>query len=553
MLLELQIEHFALIESAHLEFREGLNVLTGETGAGKSIILDALGFLLGDPARDSLQSGERRARVTGRFVLSPEAREWLAAQGWDDEEEAIALREMSAGGRSLCRLNGRLCSLGQLKELGNLLLEIHGQHQSNRLLRPSRHLELLDRLCGQEHLSRLERFRELYRRRLEVLKSLEELGQAERERNRQLEWLRFEVQEIEEAALSVEEEQQLESRIRRLAASEELGLRARQALELLNGEGGAVDQLGQAHRQLLNLSRFDPEVPDFAGRCTVLESELQELSHSLDDYATGLAHDPIQLDQLQTRSEQIRSLQRKYGSDIAAVLSYGQEARRKLEDLENLESRRESLHGQQLELTRELETIAPLLGLQRRQQSRLLEAEVKAQLQDLNLASMRFLVEPSESELNPHGSDRLEFFLAPNPGTPPRPLTKIASGGELSRLMLAIISIFAKFEPLTTLIFDEIDAGLGGRAAEAVARKLGQLARQRQVLCVTHLAVIAAAADCHIAVTKVTDTQATRLQLVCLDSRQREQEIARMLSGDAGARASHELARELLENYRSPA
>lgn len=538
MLVQLEIENWHLIDSVQLEFREGLNVLTGETGAGKSIVLDALGFLLGDPARDAVS---KRARVTGRFMLSADAKKWLVEQGWDEDDEAIALREVSPGGRSLCRLNGALCSLAQLRELGNLMLEIHSQHQSNRLLRPSRHLELLDRLS--DHQPLLEAYRDLYRESQNTEKQLLELGQSERERNRQLEWLRFEVQEIEEAQLQPEEDGEIEANIRRLAASEELGQRARQAILHVDN---ALDGIGQAQKQLSALLRLDPTAP-FAEQAALCESQLGDLSHALNRYQDELQGEPEQLDQLQSRAELLRTLKRKYGSDVPAILAYGSDASQKLADLENAEEKLEHLQQRRQELASQLKDLAGRLTASRQKQARLLEKEVQLQLADLNLENMRFEVHQQPGELGPQGGDQLEFYLAPNPGTPPRPLAKIASGGELSRIMLAVIGIFAKFEPLTTLIFDEIDAGLGGRAAEAVARKLGLLARQRQVLCVTHLAVIAAAGDQHIRVSKESDSERTQLELAVLTGKTREAEIARMLSGDAGAASAQRLARELLK------
>lgn len=548
MLLELHIENFALIESVQLEFREGLNVLSGETGAGKSIVLDALGFLLGDAARDSLQKGDRRARVSGRFLLSAEAKQWLVAQGWDEDDQAVALRELSPGGRSSCRLNGQMCSLGQLRELGNLLLEIHSQHQSNRLLRPSRHLELLDRLAGPQLAATLDEYRRAYRERADVDKQIAELSQAERERARQLEWLRFEVQEIEEAGLKPGEDEELEASIRRLSAAEELGKRSSSALQSLDGESGCLDLLGQAGKQLTALARVDVSAEPLLETLAGAESLLNELSHALNRYADGLQFEPGELDTLQSRAESLRGLKRKYGSDLDAVLAYGKEAAEKLATLENAEQHMGELQTRSAQLVRQLTALADRLHELRGRQSKSLEAEVALQLADLNLAAMRFQVHAQRAELGPSGSDALEFYLAPNPGISPRPLAKIASGGELSRIMLAIIGIFAKFEPLTTLIFDEIDAGLGGRAAEAVARKLKHLATSRQVLCVTHLAVIAAAADQHIRVLKESEEDSTRLQLSVLTGKEREAEIARMLSGDAGAATSQRLARELLKN-----
>jgi len=546
VLVELQIEHFALIDSAHLEFREGFNVLTGETGAGKSIILDALGFLLGDPLGEGTRGG-KRVRVSGRFLLSPEARQWMAEQGWEAEEEALAVRELSPGGRSACRLNGRICTLSQLRELGHLLLEIHSQHQSNTLLRPSRHLELLDRLCGPAHGEKLESYRTTYRTYQQLEQQLQQLSQAERERNRQLEWLRHEVEEIREAELDPAEEQQLEADIRRLGAAQELGQRSAALIEQLDGEGGCLDRLGTAQKSLQALLRLDPSAQTFAEALEQSESLLGELIHQLHHYRERLQCEPDELDRMQRRSEQLRSLKRKYGPHVEAILDYYHEACRRLDELENAEERREQLQQQRQQVLLELEEQAARLHGLRSEQARRLEQEVAQQLADLNLAAMRFQVQLERVGLNPQGHTQLEFYLAPNPGTPPLPLARIASGGELSRIMLAIIGIFAKFEPLTTLIFDEIDAGLGGRAAEAVARKLDQLGRDRQVLCVTHLAVIAAAANHHILVSKSSDQEHTQLTLSTLQGKSRESEIARMLSGDSGAQSAQRLARELLK------
>jgi DNA repair protein RecN (Recombination protein N) len=548
VLLELEIEHFALIESARLLFGEGLNVLSGETGAGKSIVLDALGFLLGDPVPNNPMRGE--TRVCGRFLLSAEAHEWLLGQGWEREEEAVILRQVSAGGRSICRLNGRMCSLGQLRELGHLMMEIHSQHQSNSLLRPSRHLELLDRLAGPEHQQLLEAYRQTYRESQQLHLELDQIVEAERERHRQLEWLRFEIGEIEQAYLVPGQEDDLEERIRRLSSSQEIGQRVRQALDQLSGD--ALEALGVATKQLMAVQRIDAGAGAFGEQLASLESQLQELIHQLLGYQEQLNVEPAELDALLRRADQLKGLKRKYGPDVESILQYAQEAQSKLEILENIEEHRSQLEAQRVVLLQRLDAESQALSQSRQVQARRLEAEVALQLADLNLANMRFEVHQAAQECGPQGRDALEFFLAPNPGTPSKPLAKIASGGELSRIMLAIIGIFAKFEPLSTLILDEIDAGLGGRAAEAVARKLKLLGQDRQVLCVTHLAVIAAAAQNHVLVQKNSDGQTTQLTLKALQGKQREAEIARMLSGDAGATKSLGLARELLRRGESP-
>ncbi len=550
MLLELEIENFALIRRLQLAFAEGLNAFTGETGAGKSIVLDALGFLLGNTVREA-RTGER-SRVAGRFLLAPEARTWLTEQGFEDEEEALVVREVSAAGRSSCRINASLCTIAQLRSLGERLVEIHGQHQSVALQRPSRHLELVDRIAGEEHLGRLAQYRQTHRRVQQLQTRLEELQSAERERNREIEWLRFEVQEIRQAELKANEEEELAAQIKRLSSTEEIGNRLASALNGLVGEGGTLDGVGQAERQLSPLLRMDEQLAPLLERLTEAGILLEDTVRQLQAYSDGLQSDPNLLDQLQTRQELLKTLRRKYGADVEAILQYAHQAETRLNGLEGAEQQMAGLQAELVSLQTEREGLAGQLSQQRREAGQELERRVGLELAELNLSAMRFSVHQENAPSGAQGCDYLEFYLAANPGSPPKPLAKVASGGELSRIMLALISLFASFDPVPTLVFDEIDAGLGGRAAESVARKLNQLARTRQVLCVTHLAVIAAAGHHHLRVVKDSDQQTTSLNVQALEPDEREREVARMLSGDASPEVALRHARELIRRGSGP-
>jgi DNA repair protein RecN (Recombination protein N) len=550
MLLELEIENFALIRRLQLTFAEGLNAFTGETGAGKSIVLDALGFLLGNTVREA-RNGER-SRVAGRFLLTPEARTWLIEQGFEEEEEALVVREVSAAGRSSCRINASLCTIGQLKMLGERLVEIHGQHQSVALQRPSRHLELVDRIAGDEHLARLAQYRQTHRRVQSLQAKLEELQSAERERNREIEWLRFEVQEIGQAELKVNEEEELNTQVKRLSSVEEISSRLGGALNGLLGEGGTLDGVTQAQRQLGPLLRLDSELEPLLERLTEAGILLEDTVRELQSYSDGLQSDPNLLDVLQTRQELLKTLRRKYGQDVEAILAYQHKAELRLQGLEGAEQQVAGIQTELVQLQAERERLAGKLSESRASAGRDLEIRVTRELAELNLTAMRFSVHQESANSGAQGADYLEFYLAANPGSPAKPLAKVASGGELSRIMLALISMFASFDPVPTLVFDEIDAGLGGRAAEAVARKLNQLARTRQVLCVTHLAVIAAAGHHHLRVVKDSDQQTTSLNVQTLDPEEREREVARMLSGDASPEVALRHARELIRRGVSP-
>ncbi|MBI3927433.1 MAG: DNA repair protein RecN [Armatimonadetes bacterium] len=545
MLLELEIENFALVQRLSLTFEQGLNVLTGETGAGKSIILDSLDFLLGGEVRDPAQR-QCASRVSGRFIPGAEARRLLA--DWDllEGEQILLSREFKSG-RSSCRINHRLATIANLRELGRELVDLHGQHQHQMLQRPSRHLEMVDRLAGDEHLALLGRYRDSHARARELEQELEALRLAERDRIREIEWLEKEVLEIDRAQPRPGEEEELETELARLSAAEALESGAAQAHHHLVAEGAAADQVARASRALSGLIRHDPRLESFCQGLAEAEIALVELGRELCSYTEGLLHEPARLDELQERLEQLKKLKRKYGADLGEVLEYRRKAGQRLEELRGAEARMEGLHAERARARERRDQLAASLREARGSAARTLESQVSDELRGLGMERVRFEVRFERlEEPGPGGAEVAQFYMSPNPGTPPGPLARVASGGELSRVMLALISLFSRYAPVPTMVFDEIDAGLGGRAAEAVARRLRDLANRCQVLCVTHLAVIAAGAGHHLKVHKTVTKGQTRIALEPLEPGQRELEIARMLSGDATPDAACQHARELI-------
>ncbi len=557
MLAELEIVNFALVERASLPFSEGLNILTGETGAGKSLVVDALGFLLGGTPREKpLRSGAESGSVSGRFLDPPQeardlVRQWGLADA--DDGELLLSRDLLPSGRSTCRINSRLATLANVRELGAALLDLHGQHQQYALLKPSRHLRILDRFAGPDQARVLATYGAAHRRFRELAAELETLRSGERERLREIDWVQHELSEIEGVRPQVGQDRELDEEIRLLAAAEDLERGAAEAHEALDGEGGATDALARASSVLRGLLGADPRLQPIGERLEEAAVLVREMVRELRSYGDGITADPRRLEELQARQEALRRLQRKYGPSLEEVLAYAGSARVRLGDLMQRGARSETLEAEVLAADRERLDLATRLSASRLEAARLLEEEVGQELGLVGLPLCRFAVSLEQTEEpGPEGRDRVEFLIAPNPGEPPRPLARIASGGELSRIMLAMLGLFSRFEPVPTLLFDEIDAGLGGRAAEAVARRLQDLAERCQVLCVTHLAVLAAAGVRHHHLFKVVEEGRTATRSALLDGQAREAELARMLSGDASPEAARSHARELLARGRRP-
>ncbi len=565
MLSELRIENFAIIDRLELSLGPGLVVLTGETGAGKSILVDAVEVLLGGRAEAHLiRQGATRALIEGVFLLPPGIRETvkglLEPEGlWDDPEMLILAREVRASGRHLARINGRTVALALLKQVGQGLVDVHGQSEHLSLFRVREHLTLLDRYAHIAPL--LSAYREAYGQWQRVTAELERLRRLDREAMQRADLLRYQIEEIAAAHLQEGEEEALREERVRLANAEKLAEGARQALALLEEGTPEVpsvgDLLGEAVEALETLARIDAsQAPQAQALQQALET-VGEISRHLRDYAESLAFDPRRLNAVEERLALIENLKRKYGATVAEILAYAQQAQEELEGITHAEERIAALERQRQHLMEELAQRGWALAQARRDAARRLSQAVEAELADLRMKEARFEVrftrQPDPQGLplptgervafDHDGLERVEFLWAPNPGEGLKPLAKIASGGEASRLMLALKGVLAQADQVPTLIFDEIDQGIGGRLGAVVGAKLWRLARHHQVLCITHLPQLAAFADLHLRVQKHTQGGRTVTRVEPVEGEERVSELAQMLGGTGASvrRSAEEL------------
>ena len=562
MLRELSIRNFALIEDLRLELAAGFIVLTGETGAGKSILMDALGWVLGDrPDEEQIRSGADEAVVEAAFEPPRDRRvhDALAAEDIPQErgEFLVLRRHVLREGRSKAYVNGRLSSAATLRALGALLVEVHGQGQGQTLLDPRRHRELLDAYAGLEEAA--ADFRDQYRRAAALRRELDEAAAQARDREQRLDLLRHQHGEIAAARLGPGEEETLLAERTVLANVEKLLEMTRAALGLLAGEeGGARDAARRAAGRLREAERLDERLVGPRGLVEQAGDLLAEAVREMERYADRLEFDPARLDEVQARLHAVERLKRKYGATVEEVLAHAAQVARELEALAAVGETLPRRVAEWQALRGQLVAAAAALSAARTKAAGELGRRVSAELKDLGFARAAFRVEvgrapagPEDTEgLGPAGRDAVEFLFAPNPGEDPKPLHKIASGGELSRTMLAIKAVLARADRVPTLIFDEVDAGIGGGMAEVVGRRLCGLADGRQVLCVTHLAQIAALADCHLLVRKETARGSTTTAVHPLEA-DRDEEIARMLGGRQDAAVPMKHAREILEGART--
>ena len=571
MLTELTITDFAIIDELHLRFTSGFNVLTGETGAGKSIIIDAVSLLLGGRADTTfIRAGADRAQVEGIFRLDDGSqahinpildREGLES---DTPDTLILGREIRATGRNYCRVNGRTVSLSLLEEIGQPLVDIHGQSQHLSLLRVRAHQRFLDRFGGLD--SQRRSLAHEVRKLQAVRKELASLLRDEQELARRVDQLTYQVQEIEAARLEPAEEEDLNAERNRLANAEQLSKLAGEAYTALY-EGAeeqlpAADLLGQTVRALNQLSKIDPSLGEQETLAESLAIQVSELARTLHDYQESVEFSPARLAQVEERLSLIYSLKRKYGNSIQEILAFGERAQSELDSITHSEERIEELRDQEEQLRHTIGHLAAELSHARREAGERLAAEVEAQLGDLSMEGARFAVDLTWTEdpngvyvgqqtlaCDERGIDHIEFLIAPNVGEGLKPLVKVASGGETSRLMLALKTVLSTADETSTLIFDEIDQGIGGRVGGIVGRKLWGLTQadglQHQVLCVTHLPQIAGYADSHFHVEKHVSQQRTTTRVRILEQDDRVEELAVMLGKPSdGTRRS---AQEILE------
>ena len=571
MLTELTITDFAIIDELHLPFTSGLNVLTGETGAGKSIIIDAVSLLLGGRADTTfIRAGADRAQVEGIFrlddALQAHINPILDREGLESDtpDTLILGREIRATGRNYCRANGRTVSLSLLEEIGQPLVDIHGQSQHLSLLRVRAHQRFLDRFGGLDFQRRS--LAQEVRKLQAVRKELASLLRDEQELARRVDQLTYQVQEIEAARLEPAEEEDLNAERNRLANAEQLSQLAGEAYTALY-EGAeeqlpAADLLGQTVRALNQLSKIDPSLGEQETLAESLAIQVSELARTLHDYQESVEFSPARLAQVEERLSLIYSLKRKYGNSIQEILAFGERAQSELDSITHSEERIEELRDQEEQLRHTIGHLAAELSHTRREAGERLAAEVEAQLGDLSMEGARFAVDLTWTEdpdgvyvgeqtltCDERGIDHIEFLIAPNVGEGLKPLVKVASGGETSRLMLALKTVLSTADETSTLIFDEIDQGIGGRVGGIVGRKLWGLTQadglQHQVLCVTHLPQIAGYADSHFHVEKHVSQQRTTTRVRILEQDDRVEELAVMLGKPSdGTRRS---AQEILE------
>ncbi|HRF49787.1 MAG TPA: DNA repair protein RecN [Anaerolineales bacterium] len=553
MLRRLLVHNLAIIEQLDLVFEPGFVVLTGETGAGKSIIIDALGLVLGGRADPTLvRASAEAARVEASFSLHGSNQTALNAlltrESLDDEGgELVLAREVRREGRSTARVNGRLVSAPVLREIAELLVDVHGQGDHLSLLRPREHVFMLDRFAGLE--GEREKFATRVRDVAAIRHELEALRQSERERERRLDMLDFQIQEITAARLKPGEEASLLQERARLANAEKLAAQADDALKALAGDeesDGAADLLGKAARSLAALVRIDTGLAEPQTTAAALAEQVRDLGATLSHYRERLEHNPKRLDALETRLETLSRLQRKYGERIEEILAFAERAQAERDTLANASGRIAELTAQESTLLVEIGRLGEALSARRRQAARKLGSGIERELADLKMARGRFSVaqerrpdpDGAPSEAGPvafdaTGLDRIEFLIAPNPGEGLKPLAKIASGGEAARLMLALKGVLAQADPTPTLVFDEIDQGIGGRVGSVVGRKLWAIAAAggHQVICITHLPQLAGYADQHLKVEKLLEGGRTTTQVRVLVGAERPLEIAQMLGG----------------------
>ncbi len=561
MLVELHIRNFAIIDEVALEFGPGLNVLSGETGAGKTIVMNAMGLLIGGRASpEMIRTDSKEALVEGLFELEGEnpAPEMTPALEEGTRREMLIKRIIAEGGRSRVLINDELGTVQNLARIGANLVQVYGQHEQQSLLRTEAHLPILDRYAGLE--AALGEYRNVYRRARELHQRLDELERRRRERDNLLDLARFRVTELERAALTAGEDEELAANRSILANAAKLSSAAADAEQLLYGvDGAAVDSIARAQTRLAEAAALDSNLGEPLELIASARASLEEAARMLGSYAQRIEADPARLEQIDDRLQELQRLKRKYGGSIEAAIDILGRSRAEIAELEGMEESRAEAEAEMARVLDDLWRRARELSTRRHRSTEELKRRMDAELKTLEMRNAAFEVRFASSSdgeaafarddatLGLDGCDSIEFYLSPNLGQPAMPLGKIASGGELSRVMLALKSLEARKRSVATLIFDEVDAGIGGGVAEVVGRKLKQLAKFHQVLCVTHLPQIAAFADKHFVVEKEQRRGTTVSHVSALDRGERVEEVARMLGGVEITDKIRRAARELVE------
>ena len=554
MLSSLQIENVAVIQKANVHFEKGLNVLTGETGAGKSILIDSINAILGNrTSKDLVRTGAAKAVIRAAFEnVPPAVLDSLEKAGYERSEALLLSREITADGKSTCRINGMPATAAILRELCGGLININGQHDSVGLLNPAHHESILDAYA--QNRTEYQEYYAVYRELVKIKRELDAQITDESEKQRRIDLLSYQVQEIEDAALTAGEEQTLESRRKVLSNASTIRDRIAQCYALLSGDDetpGAVDLLGEASNAVDAAAQLDGELSTSAGQLLDLyynaKDAAADLIGRLDAYETNDA----ELDEIEQRIDLIYKLKRKYGDTVEDIIAFGQKAREELELIQSSQERVEHLQAEQHRLYVLAREKAETLTQTRLKAFEELNKRISGTLDFLNMPGVRMTLHHARGPLASHGQDSIEFYISTNPGEAPKPLAKIASGGELSRITLAIKNAMADKDAVPTVIYDEIDSGVSGKAASRIGEVLRQSAEGHQILCITHTAQIAALADCHLLIQKNIANERTYTEIHPLDEDGRVDALAHLISGDHVTELSRANAREMLEQTRN--
>ena len=549
MLSSLQIENVAVIQKANVHFEKGLNVLTGETGAGKSILIDSINAILGNrTSKDLVRTGAAKAVIRAAFEDVPSAvLDSLEKAGYERSEALLLSREITAEGKSTCRINGMPATAAVLRELCGGLININGQHDSVGLLNPARHEGILDAYA--QNSAEYQAYYAIYRELVRVKKTLDAMITDESEKQRRIDLLSYQVQEIDDAGLTAGEEQTLESRRKVLANASTIRDRIAQCYALLSGGDeapGAVDLLGEASNAVDAAAQLDGELSAGAGQLLDLYYTAKDVAADLIGRLDAYDTNDAELDEIEQRIDLIYKLRRKYGDTVEDILAFGERARKELEMIQSSQERVEHLQKEQRRLYTLAREKAEALTQTRLKAFDELNKRISGTLDFLNMPGVRMTLRHSRGPLASHGQDSVEFYISTNPGEAPKPLAKIASGGELSRITLAIKNAMADKDSVPTVIYDEIDSGVSGKAASRIGEVLRQSAEGHQILCITHTAQIAALADCHLLIQKNITNERTYTEIHPLDENGRVEALARLISGDHVTELSLANAREML-------
>jgi DNA repair protein RecN (Recombination protein N) len=554
LLAELSIRNFAIIDELSVSFNKGLTVLTGETGAGKSIIIDAIGLLIGGRgSTEFVRYGTPKAEIEGLFHIHPEHRVYdkCSDVGISIADEMVVLkRDITDSGKSICRVNGKLVTLSVLKEIGQALVDIHGQHETQYLMQPDKHLFLLDSFGDRDFKEELMKYENAFKEYKDINKQLSELSRNEQEIAQRIDLLEYQLEEITSANLLSDEDVKLEDEKKMLSNFESIHDHLQDAYYSLYGEGKGLELVSKALEEFSQVAALDESLKTDEEQFGSSYYVLEELTYKIRDMFDSLEYNPDRLNHIEMRLDEISKLKRKYGNSVKEIIIYGEKISKELELIQNKDNHIEELKSKQSKILTKLSASGKKLTKKRTETAKKLKNSIQQQLKELYMEKTEFEViinQVDENQFLKTGMDNVEFYISPNQGEPLKPLSKVASGGELSRVILALKTIFSENQGITAIIFDEVDTGVSGRVAQAIAEKIYRVSVGSQVLCISHLPQVAAMADTHLHISKLAAQGRTVTKVLSLKTEEKVNEIGRMISGVEITDLTKKHAEELLQ------